>query len=326
MTVPLPGISTGLLSFLATNMSQTPNIASPLSKEARPDHSGRSEASFQPPRGSVSLVSGNARTGLSECTQTGTASTSAIDPVNNPFMPNSPLRGILFDKDGTLFDFQTTWKRVIETVLDTLAPDREARNRMAQIGGYDQVRGRFLPGSPLVAGSTGQIATLWSSFLPGLSTSQIERVLDDTGLDALADPDALFPAAADLPGLLGGLRASGYRLGVATHDSEQGARVQLRAAGAAACFDFIAGYDSGHGLKPGPGMLLAFAAATGIPPASVVMVGDSRHDLEVGRNAGAAMTVGVLTGPATHDDLALHADHILSSIEHLPALLAQWAD
>jgi phosphoglycolate phosphatase len=240
-------------------------------------------------------------------------------------MSNSPLRGILFDKDGTLFDFQATWTRVLEAVLDTQAPDRETWAAMAQSGGYDPVRGCFLPGSPVVAGSTGQIAALWAELLPGLGAAKIERVLDDTGLSVLADPAALFPAVADLPGLLGGLRTSGYRLGVATHDSEQGARIQLSAAGAVTAFDFIAGYDSGHGLKPGPGMLLAFAAATGIPPASVIMVGDSRHDLEVGRNAGAAMTVGVLTGPATHDDLVPYADHILPSIEHLPALLAQFA-
>jgi hypothetical protein len=33
------------------------------------------------------------------------------------------------------------------------------------------------------------------------------------------------------------------------------------------------------------------------------------------------MAVGVLTGPATRQDLAPWADHILPSIEHLPALL-----
>ena len=239
-------------------------------------------------------------------------------------MVRTQITGILFDKDGTLFDFQATWKRVIEAVLDTLAPDRETWSRMARAGGYDPERGRFLAGSPVVAGSTGEIAQLWAGFRPDLGAAKIERILDDTALDTLADPTALFPTAADLPGLLAGLRANGYALGVATHDSEQGARIQLAAAGAVDAFDFIAGYDSGHGLKPGPGMLLAFAEAIGTAPASVVMVGDSRHDLEVAHSAGAAMAVGVLTGPATREDLAPYADHILPSIEDLPALLARW--
>ena len=239
-------------------------------------------------------------------------------------MVRPQITGILFDKDGTLFDFQATWGRWTEATLDILASDRETWARMARAGGYDPEQRRFVPGSPVVAGAPSEIARIWAAFRPDLGAAKVESIIDETALEVLADPNMQFPTAADLPGLLAGLRADGYALGVATHDSEQGARVQLSGAGAEAAFDFIAGYDSGHGLKPGPGMLLAFAEAIGIEPASVVMVGDSRHDLEVARSAGAAMAIGVLTGPATREDLAPWADHILPSIEHLPALLARW--
>ena len=56
------------------------------------------------------------------------------------------------------------------------------------------------------------------------------------------------------------LRARGLKLGVATNDSEVPAQAHLRAHGLTGLLDFIAGYDSGHGAKPGPGMCLAFAA------------------------------------------------------------------
>jgi len=232
------------------------------------------------------------------------------------------ITGILFDKDGTLFDFQATWGKCTEEVLDHLAPDREAWAGMAAAVGYDPSAHRFVPGSPIVAGTLDEIAALLAPFRPDLGVRAIERRLDAAALAVVADPAYLFPAAADLPALLAGLRGAGYALGVATHDSERGARTQLSSAGAIGHFDFIAGYDSGHGHKPGPGMLLAFAAASGIPPAEIVMVGDSRHDLEVARSARAALAVGVLTGPARREDLAPYADHILPSIEHLPALLA----
>lgn len=238
-------------------------------------------------------------------------------------MTQSRISAILFDKDGTLFDFAATWRHVIEGVLDQLAPDRETWSRMARAGGYDPVRGTFQPGSPIVAGSNGQIAQLWASFRPDLGPERVERIVDDASLTALTDPASLFPTVPDLPGFLTGLRADGLMLGIATHDSEQGARVQLRAAGADRAFDFIAGYDSGHGLKPGPGMLLAFAKATGVPPDRIAMVGDSRHDLETGLSGGAAVTIGVLTGPALREDLEPYASHILPSIADLPALLAR---
>ena len=237
-------------------------------------------------------------------------------------MVPAKISAILFDKDGTLFDFAATWRHVIEEVLDQLAPDRDTWTRMARAGGYDPVRGSFQPGSPIVASSNGQIAELWAAFRPDMGAKRVERILDDASLGALTDPQAIFPTVPDLPGFLAGLRASGRMLGIATHDSEQGARVQLKVANAVDAFDFIAGYDSGHGLKPGPGMLLAFAKATGVTPDRIAMVGDSRHDLETGASGGAALRVGVLTGPATRQDLAPYASHILPSIADLPDLLA----
>jgi phosphoglycolate phosphatase len=120
---------------------------------------------------------------------------------------------------------------------------------------------------------------------------------------------------------LTGLRDRGLRLGVATNDSEAPARQHLAAHGITDCFDFIVGYDSGHGPKPGPGMCLAFAAACGIAPGRIAMVGDSRHDLQAGRAAG-MRTVAVLTGIAEARDLAPLADAVLPDIGALP----DWLD
>ncbi|MEO0682769.1 MAG: HAD-IA family hydrolase, partial [Pseudomonadota bacterium] len=129
------------------------------------------------------------------------------------------------------------------------------------------------------------------------------------------------PAAPDLPGLLDSLAAPGRRLGIATHDGEAAARARMLSLGALDRFDFVAGYDSGHGLKPGPGMVQAFCAAQGLAPQEVAMIGDSLHDLHAGRAAGCALTVGVLTGPAPREVLAPHADLVLASIADLPAAL-----
>ena len=87
-------------------------------------------------------------------------------------------------------------------------------------------------------------------------------------------------------------------------------------------FDFIAGYDSGHGYKPDPGQLLAFARHVDVDPARIAMVGDSLHDLEAGRAAG-MVTVGVLTGMASADVLEPLADVVLPDIGHIPGWLSK---
>jgi phosphoglycolate phosphatase len=71
-----------------------------------------------------------------------------------------------------------------------------------------------------------------------------------------------------------------------TNDAEAPAHAHLNRAGVADLFDFVAGCDSGHGAKPAPGQLLAFARRTGLAPERVVMVGDSLHDLHAGRMPG----------------------------------------
>jgi phosphoglycolate phosphatase len=127
--------------------------------------------------------------------------------------------------------------------------------------------------------------------------------------------------AVPLVPLLTTLRARGLRIGLATNDTEAPARTHLAAHGITGFFEFIAGYDSGHGAKPGPGMCLAFAHHTGLDPARIAMVGDSAHDLHAGRAAG-MVCVGVLTGIAGKSDLAPLADVILPDIGALPDWLS----
>ena len=230
------------------------------------------------------------------------------------------IGGLLFDKDGTLFDFAATWAVVTDMVLAELAPDAPTAAAMGRAVGYDPRTRRFAPGSAIVAGTLGDNAALWAPFRPDLGAGRIAELAGRITDEAVSG-GALVPAHPDLAGLLAQLRAEGYRLGLATNDNEAAARHQLRVAGVLDAFDWIAGADSGHGGKPGPGMLLAFARDFGLDPAEVAMIGDSLHDMAMAEAAG--LRVGVLTGPAVAADLEHAADVVLDSIAALPALLAR---
>ena len=68
-------------------------------------------------------------------------------------------------------------------------------------------------------------------------------------------------------------------------------------------------------------MALAFARFLEADPSQIVMVGDSRHDLDCARAAG-AVAVAVLSGPAERGALEPHADFVIDHIGDLPRLLA----
>ena len=85
-------------------------------------------------------------------------------------------------------------------------------------------------------------------------------------------------------------------------------------------FIFIAGYDSGFGSKPETGMQEEFSRVVNCKSDSIIMVGDSLADIYAGRNSGMT-TIGVLTGPATRNDLKNEADIVLNSIKEIPEYL-----
>ena len=223
-----------------------------------------------------------------------------------------PIHGALFDKDGTLFDFQATWNAWAQMTLTDLA--QGDLDKAAELGtriGYDFRGARFDPTSEVIAGTPDDIVRLLHGGVPDLSQDDL---LNRINTAAMTAPQV---EAVPLGPWIATLRELGLRIGVATNDAEAPARAHLASVGQEQSFDFIAGYDSGYGGKPGPGMCLGFAKAVGLDPAQVIMVGDSTHDLLAGRAAG-MRTVAVLTGMAEQSDLEPHADAVLPDIGHLP--------
>lgn len=223
--------------------------------------------------------------------------------------------GLLFDKDGTLFDFHATWSTWgTELINDLTGGDPALRDTLAREIHFDLETRQFLPSSPMIAHTHRECAEFVARALPGSDVDRLERDLMHSAAKA-----ALTPAVPLAP-FLTDLAERGMALGVMTNDTEFTAHAHLGAAGVAELFDFIAGFDSGYGAKPAPGPLLAFASQMNLDPARVVMVGDSTHDLIAGRAAG-MMTLGVLTGTALGDELEPFADVVLPHIGHIPAWL-----
>lgn len=225
------------------------------------------------------------------------------------------IRAVLFDKDGTLFDFQRSWGAWAGRIIaDLAAGDAGRALALAQAMAFDPQAARFRPESPVIAGTGDEVAELLLPHLP----PQPGGLAGLSAALARAAHDVPLAEAVPLAPLFERLRGAGYRLGVATNDHEATARRHL--APHLARLDFVAGFDSGHGGKPAPGMLLAFARTVGLAPAEVLMVGDSRHDLIAGRAAGMS-TLAVLTGVAGPEDLAPFADLLRPDIGHLPEVL-----
>lgn len=226
------------------------------------------------------------------------------------------IEAIIFDKDGTLTDFHATWSAGTRSIFRAIVgDDPERHRRMGAAIGFDWDTGEFASGSVGVSGPESALLDALSGAVPELDRSELERRYFAASGTVVQQP------AVSLRPFFEGLRADGFVLGVVTNDNAASARRQLAEFEVLPLLDFVAGADSGFGAKPGPGMLLAFAEATGMAPERTLMVGDTLHDLHAAASAGMP-ALAVLTGAARKADLAPFAEAVLPDIGHLPRWLA----
>ena len=229
------------------------------------------------------------------------------------------IAGILFDKDGTLLDFDASWGPVNRDVALMAADgDQALADHLLLACGMDPVSGEIVPDSLFAAGNTIEIA---EGMINAGSPFMVEALVPKID-DCFARAAELSVPVTDLEPLFARLHGKGLRLGIASSDNERSIRVAAERFGILPYIDFIAGYDSGHGSKPEAGMVLGFCAATGLAPSEVAVVGDNNHDLRMGSNAGAGLKIGVLSGTGSRETLTPHSDMVLSNITELEAVLS----
>jgi phosphoglycolate phosphatase len=230
------------------------------------------------------------------------------------------FKAILFDKDGTLVDFNGTWLTLYEKLaLEAADGDPSEAARLLEIGGYDRASNLFLAGSELAAGTTDTIVRLWigngNAARTAFWKARLDRVFFEDG-----------PAAAvPVPGLhatLVQLHGEGRQLAVVTNDLEAAARRTIENFGVSHLFSAVIGYDSVPNPKPAADPVDLACNFLGVSPHETVVVGDNLHDIEMARNAGAGAAIAVLTGTTGREAFGNHPDAILASIADLPDWLA----
>ena len=230
------------------------------------------------------------------------------------------IKAVLFDKDGTLIDFGDTFFQASIEVIRLLADgNAKLALQLADGVGLDLNTGHCRADSEMVGGTARTIAEIWQPMLGRGNVEELAVSLDRYFDNYTQEAVSIFNYTRST---LTVLDKQNIIMGVATNDSEINARNHLAAIEIDHFFPFVAGYDSGFGSKPEPGMVNAFSSKHEFEPHEIIMVGDSINDLLAGRNAG-AIAVAVTSGLAEARELEPFADHVLNDISLLPQLLTQ---
>lgn len=221
------------------------------------------------------------------------------------------IRGVVFDKDGTLVGFHETWDPAVADAIQDVCPVAADQVSLAAAIGYDLENSRVLDDSPFVAESAATLNQLVEPFAD-------PKVFEDAVVNAGVRHAAPEPGAGEL---LAALVEAGMPMAIATNDSEESAQRQLAQLGWAQHFAGMFGYDSGFGPKPEAGMVEAAALLLGFPTRNVAMVGDSSTDVYSGQAAG-AFVVYLAPDPFLADPAFVEAaDLVVRSLAELRQLL-----
>jgi phosphoglycolate phosphatase len=226
---------------------------------------------------------------------------------------------VIFDKDGTILDFGRMWAGWAEDLATALnaATALDVRAPLFEMLGYDPVGRVVRPGGGLAATPMARLRERTAEVLTGvgLDGAEAERALG-TAWHA-PDPVELAHPLADLHALFGGLRASGRKVAIATTDDREPTERTLAALGLTDAVDALVCADDGVAVKPAPDMVARLCAGTGSTPQRTAVIGDSRADLRMGRAAGVAVTIAVLSGVGDRATLEPLADAVIDSVEDL---------
>lgn len=233
-------------------------------------------------------------------------------------MTRPVIRGILFDKDGTLIDYQASWAPTnLGAGRLAAGGDAELATRLLTIAGVDPATGYATSDGLLASGNTEDVAQAWVEAGAPFGVEDLTERLDRLFQSAVV---AAVPVC-DLAALFAALIDRGLILGIASSDSEAAVVATAERFGLKPHLAFQCGYDSGHGPKPERGMVDGFCKATGLPADAVAVVGDSSHDMQMAAAAGAGYRIAVLTGAGSAETLRPLSHLLLPSIAGLEQAL-----
>lgn len=202
-------------------------------------------------------------------------------------------KGIVFDKDGTILDFERCWLTIARHTLTTL---------LNELG----LPAELLPDLLAAGGIHGETYDIDGVFCYGTEAMMVDVIIDwleahgiKNDRRALAGLIARITAASsvygemkpdceNIVGVFDRLRGMGLRIALATSDNRKGAMKCLDAFGITRYFDEVYCDDGAHS-KSEPYFIRVFCGKYGFAPNEVAMVGDTLYDAAFAKKSGTAM-------------------------------------
>ncbi|USB34124.1 HAD-IA family hydrolase [Paenibacillus sp. YPG26] len=218
--------------------------------------------------------------------------------------------GILFDKDGTLLEFLPLWGGWAGLMADQVAgaissgefpvPNEAKREWLGlemddqgRVTGYDREGPLSIASIPEIEGILA-----WQLYKHGWAWNEAIALIRSFRVKAAQDMERERPVipVQGLPGFLDQCSRLSVPLGVVTADQTAEAVKHLNWMRIKGRFKTIIGSDLVSEGKPSPEIIFKACRDLGISPDKAALIGDTGGDMQMGRDAGVAVTIGIGSG------------------------------
>ncbi len=233
------------------------------------------------------------------------------------------IKGIVFDKDGTLLDYEAFWVPVAKTAITELL-DKNGYSSdflpilMEGIGTYDGISG------VLCYGTYGDIASALNSTLESLGVSHKFDMQDvAVAFDNNLHNGSIIPTCKNIIPLFKKLKSMGIKTAVITNDNYIVTKKCLKALKIEQFFDATFADDGINPHKTNPYYMKLFCDLFKLTPDEVIMVGDTLTDMEFAQNSGTKV-MGVAKKESDKKLLLQYTDCIFDDISYVLELLNRY--
>lgn len=234
-------------------------------------------------------------------------------------------QAIIFDKDGTLIDFDAMWGGWVIYLAEQLnqVSGINVREPMCLAMGYDDKNKKVLAHGKLAMTSMSQLYRLTVEVMQSLGLNENDAKQSVEKIWCIPNPVLLAKPLTDIRMLFSKLDNENIKIAIATADDRAPTQAMIEAFDIEEYISSMVCGDDGVTVKPAPDMVLEICKQINVDVSKTMVIGDTIADLKMARAAGAGLVVGVLSGVSSAKDLAPFADVLIESVDELHAYSVQ---
>lgn len=226
-------------------------------------------------------------------------------------------KAILFDKDGTLIEFNTIWLHATQAMIPLFTKTFKVKDDVVDreiLEGLGISKEKVEDSTAIASGTSWDVAQVLQQFLEK-DDPNVLHFVREYFYEYTKKNHADLKEIGDVQKLFMRLKEAGYVIGIVTADDYETTMYTIKHLKLVDMVDFIATGDR-YEPKPSMAALESFSKEFQIPTSNILFIGDSIVDMQFGEHCQKG--IGVLSGVGDEQALMRYTDVIYPTIHEIP--------